>query len=167
MQSEFTPPLTRLDAVLWFLRVQMWVSVIALILAFIQPYPLSFSLGSILQNGIGNGISVLVLLIFPGVLANSALGTSAREPLNSLLGLRSLVIRCVGLSLFVGNLGWAFIYSAYVLYSLVPNVSSAWAFGSGVGLSYMRFQIGVTALRFILGFFLAFGPAIRDNFRAR
>lgn len=165
MQSEFSSPLTRFDAVLWFLRVQLWFCLVGLVLSVVQPYSL-LSWGTLLQNCVSGGLPVLALLLFPTALANSALGESARDPVTSLDDLRSLVLRCVGLALFVGVLGWAFIGSGYILYSLVPRVSSAWVFGSGIMLTYMRAQIAGTAVRFILGFFLAFGPAIRDNFRA-
>lgn len=165
MQSDLAA-LTRFDVVLWFLRVQLWLSVIFLLSSFIQPFLFVVPLLS-LQNLVAFGIPVLVLLLFPKILAASAVGRSAPEPITSVSDLRPLVLRCVGLFLFIQNLGGAVMYSLFILYTLVASASSMWFFSSSISVSSMRFQIVSTAVRFLLGFFLAFGPAIRGNFRAR
>ena len=165
MQSEFSAPLTRLDVVQWFLRVQLWVSIFSLILSFVSPYAL-FS-GLSLQILVDGGLPVLVLLLFPTILANSVLGASACETVTSLHDVRSLAGRCVGLALLIGILGWAVLYSGGILYDLATGRSSASLFGSGTSSTYMHSQIIAVAMRFFLGFFLAFGPAIRDYFRGQ
>ena len=164
------PPLTRFDAVMWFLRVQLWLSVVALALSLIQPVGF---IGLGLQSLVSWGLPILVLAAFPSVLASGVLGWSGRDPVNS-GDLRFLVGRCVGLALFVGSLGRVVGYSLWLLYGLVSQLAgrgtvSLGLGGLGLGLagSFVMVQIISTAVSFLLGFFLAFGPAIREGFRAR
>ena len=163
MQSELSAPLTRLDAMLWFLRVQLWVSGVALASSLSRD--VVDSRVSILRDLVGYGIPVVALAIFPRVLANSALAHSARERVTSPSPPRTLVLRGVGLTLFVQTLGWTIIYSLLFVYNLLPFVSSGWSLGSGITRFYQLFAMANTASQFLLGFFLAFGPAIRDHFR--
>lgn len=161
------PALTRFDAVMWFLRVQLWLSVVTLVvtLALFLVQPLRFiALG--LQNLVFWGLPILVLAAFPSVLASGVLGQTGRDPVNS-GDLRFLVGRCVGLALFVGSLGRVVGYSLWLLYGLVSQLAGRGTFSLGFAPSFMMVQIISTAASFFLGFFLAFGPAIRDAFRAR
>lgn len=165
MQTPLSlPPLTRFDAVMWFLRVHLWLSLVAFLLSLFQPFML-ITWSQVLLNAVLAGVPVLLLALFPSILASSALGRMAREPVSG--DLRFLTGRCVGLTLFVNSLGRAALYSILLLYSFVPKVSSAWVFGSGVAHSFTIIQIVTSAISFSLGFALAFGPAIRDSFRAR
>ena len=165
MQSESLLPLTRLDIMLWFLRVQLWVSGIALASSLVQD--VVGSRVSVLRDLVGYGIPVVALALFPRVLATSALGDSVRESVTSPRLPRTLVFRGVGLTLFVQTLGWTISYSLLFVYNLLPFASSGWSLGSGITRFYQLFAIANTASQFLLGFFLAFGPAIRDNFRER
>ena len=165
MQPQFSPPITRLDAVLWFLRVQLWLSVVALITGLFTPW--GFFLGLGLQNLTNFGLPILVLSLFPRILASAMLGHSTHEELSALTGLRPLVGRCVGAALFVGSLGRAATLTLSFGYEFFTrgNVGTG---PVGIPRSYFFLpQLSIVAVPFFLGFVLAFGPAIRDNFRAR
>ncbi|BCM90213.1 hypothetical protein IAD21_02064 [Abditibacteriota bacterium] len=162
MQSEFSPPSTQLDAVLWFLRVQMWLSVVYLVSGFVSPYGYGGFMGLLsLQNLIISGIPILILWLFPRPLAFASMGARARDP----LVLRHLLGRCIGLSLFVRSLGNAVLLSIGLAEAFFSRGS--FSLGGGyVSPFYFSSLIG-TVVSFFLGFALAFGPAIRDNFRSR
>ncbi len=163
MQSELSPRLTQLDAVLWFLRVQLWLSVVYLVSGSASPYGGRFGILSFISvsNLIISGIPIFILWLFPRPLAFASLGVSAHDPLT----LRPLLGRCIGLSLFVRSLGNAVLLSlglANMLYS-----RGSVGFGGGYSSLFFLSPLIGTVLSFFLGFFLAFGPAILDNFRAR
>ncbi|RYX81866.1 hypothetical protein EON83_22180 [bacterium] len=160
MQSEFSPPLTRHDAVLWFLRVQLWLSVLLLIQGAFVPY--GFFVGIFLQSLVAYGVPILVLSLFPRVLASAMLGDSARDPL-TFHDFQSLVWRCVGVALFTGALGRAVISFFVIAEALIVRRSLT----PSITYSYIGLQFVGTMFALVLGFFLAFGPSIRDNFRAR
>lgn len=163
MQQEFSPPLTRLDAVLWFLRVQLWVSVVYFVSSLVTPF---VGFGALIswQTLCGTGLPLLVYLLFSRVLAVGVLGQSARDSISTLPDFRPLMGRCVGLSLFVSSLGRVISLTFLFAYSLLTGKP---LYGSILGSSILFGQVVVAALSFFLGFFLAFGPVIRDNFRAR
>ncbi len=156
--QQFSPPVTRLDAVLWFLRVQLWLSVVAFVTGLITFSGFFVNLG--LQSLVNFGLPILILSLFPRVLASAVLGSSAREPLD----FRALLGRCVGLSLFVGSLGRAIALTFTLGYNVL---NGAPVFGSGFSSGFLLSQSITTALSFLLGFALAFGPAIRDGLRGR
>ena len=162
MKSDFSPPLTRLDAILWFLRVQLWLSVVALLQGFLMPYGLFW--GVTLQNLFSSGLPILILALFPRVVALAMLGQSAREELTSLHELRPLVGRCVGITLLVGSLGRAVMLSLAIAEAVISRGSFSL---SGPTPNIFSAQILPVTLSFFLGFVLAFGPAIRDGLRAR
>jgi len=161
MQSQFSPPLTRLDAVLWFLRVQLWLSVVNALTALVQPSIFFWSLAA--QNLLPSALAVLIFALFPRVLASAMLGSGAGAEVASLHDLRPLVGRCVGAAFFVHSLGNAVLYSGYIGYSLLTHSS---LFAPGMPSSILITRVAGTAISFFLGFALAFGPAIRDGLRS-
>jgi len=182
MDSLPIPPITRSDAVMWFLRVQLWVVVANFLLSLVSSgIWFFFSLG--LPSGFGSSLSrtlfgsgetvlpMLVLWVFPAMLANNALGETARDTITSLSDLRSLILRCAGLSLFVSSLtrvAWA---SFYVVASLVSDGSVSFSSSGSLGSRFMAAtslsNLATGTISLFLGFFLAFGPAIRDAVRPR
>lgn len=165
MQSEFSPFLTRLDIVLWFLRVQTWCGAAVLVLISVSPYPFSTALGLLNMEDIATvGLPVLLLALYPRAIATTLLGARAPEPVG-LPDLRLLVGRCVGLTLFLGSIGRVVILTAHGVFSFVYLHQLSPGIGYPQILVWAQF-IGA-ACAFFFGFFLAFGPAIRDNFRER
>lgn len=175
MHSESAPSLTRFDVVLAFLRAQLWISVVALFVGGITSLSYvwsGFGAGFISLRVIGLAlIPVILLILFPSLLAGNALGRTARAPVASFSDLRPLIGRCTGLFLFVQSLGHLVILTGLFLYSSATQPSgSLWRtlFGSAPPGRYMwvsMAQLTIPLLSVLIGFFLAFGPAIRDNFR--
>ncbi|BCM90212.1 hypothetical protein IAD21_02063 [Abditibacteriota bacterium] len=171
MVTEFSPPLTRFDVVMGFLRVYLWISVVHVIGAAFSS--LGYILSSIsspavwLQLVAPEGISVLLLLLFPSVISASVLGQTTRDSVTSFPDLRSLIGRCLGVFLFVSSLGQVVLHSGVAMYSWVTKSGSPF-FGSSVVASKF-FWAGLIGplLSCLLGFSLAFGPVIRDSFRGR
>lgn len=164
------PPLTRFDVVMWFLRVQLWFSLataLAQLLSFVLYFfaPISLPLFGLQFVG-PSMMEILVLLLFPAVLASSVLGSTLRDSVASLSDVKPLVGRCVGLALFVGSLGRLVLFVGFVAYSFVTH-SSAPVLGTGIARTLSLTQLLGPTLSFFVGFALAFGPAIRDGFRAR
>ncbi len=112
MRSEFAALVSRLDVVLWFLRVQLWLSLATLLTGFPSPY--GYGLGLNQQYLLVWVLPILILLVFPRALASAMLGQSAREELSLLPGLSSLVGGCVGLGAasvsFCSSAHWAMLY---------------------------------------------------------
>jgi len=172
MESLPIPPLTRFDAVMWFLRVQLWVSVVLAVtnsltsaILFLPPLLIAGGRGSsflFLSGVIVAWIPCLVLLTFPSALTSSALGDSKRNPLISTRDWKFLIARCVGLAALIGSLGRVVFLPFDIAYDLFVGMS--WS----TVLSGPRFYSNTGPfLSFILGFVLAFGPAIRDALRPR
>jgi len=172
MDSLPLPPLTRFDAVMWFLRVQLWVTLVVALtnsltaaIVFLPPFLIPVGHGSLflfVREGIFSYIPCLVLLIFPSTLTSSALGDSARDPLASSRDWKFLVACCVGLAAFIGSLGRVVSLPFSVAYNLSRGVS--WS--TVLSTVSLYFSTG-PVLSFFLGFVLAFGPAIRDSLRPR
>jgi len=176
------PPITRFDAVMWFLRVQLWVVVANLLLAvlssgiwffFLIGLPSGFSSSPFRTlSGVGeSAIPVLVLWVFPAILASNALGETARDTISSLSDLRSLIVRCAGLSLLVSSLTRVIGASFFIVATLATrgtiSFSSTGSLSSRLmTATWMSNLVGGT-LSLLFGFVLAFGPAIRDSMRAR
>lgn len=176
MESPFPlPSLTRFDVVMWFLRVQMWlllVTAIARLLTsvvyFFAPIGSPFFAARLIAI---NTVPVLILLVFPAVLASSVLGSTARDCVTSVSDVKPLASRCLGLALFVGSLGQLVVFFGAVAYYLVTHNPMLGfpmpGLATGVGRLLALGQLVEPTISFFLGFALAFGPAIRDSFRAR
>lgn len=175
MDSLPNPPLTRFDVVMWFLRVQLWVSLFAGVMAVLTavgyrftPFA-SFGFGLIFSLAGPAWFSVILLLLFPRVLASSVLAQTERDTIYHVDELKPLVSRCIGLVLLVGSVGRVALFSITALYSLL-STGSIWGvslYGSGT-MRYLNLaQFVEPALSCLLGFILAFGPAIRDAMRPR
>jgi len=182
MDSLPIPPITRFDAVMWFLRVQLWVIIANFLLslsssgiAFLPllslPSSLRPPLSQVPSSFGGYIIPILVLWVFPALLASNALGETARDPISSLSGLRSLILRCAGLSLFVSSLSRVLGASVYIVINLATRgtlfFSSSGSLGSRFIAATSLSNLGVGIIPLLLGFVLAFGPAIRDALRPR
>ncbi len=160
MQSPFpSVPLTRFDVVMWFLRVQLWLLVVYLATRLFTPT--GFAWPVLVQTISALALPILVLSLFPRVLTLASLGSSAREPLE----LPTLVGRCVGLSLFVGSLGRVVTFTLGL--ALNGYRTGSFFLNSGYVSMLLDMQIIGITFQFFLGFALAFGPAIRNSFRAR
>lgn len=164
------PPITRFDAVMWFLRVQLWISLSGVLISclgslfsFFAPFALRW--GWLQTIGMA-GVPVLILLLFPAVLASNALGSTSRQPVVSLLDLKLLIGRCLGLALFVTSLGPIVLLSVAITYELATRGTST-SLGAGAMRLIMLAQLVGPTISLFLGFALAFGPNIRDSLRAR
>lgn len=163
-------PLTRFDAVMWFLRVHLWLSLVALVVSslsslvyFFTPINLPYLWLQLVGLAL---VPVLILLFFPAVLASNALGSTSRQPVASLSDLKSLLGRCFGLMLFVSSLGPIVLYFGALFYALATGTPASFL-GTSIVRSMGLTQIIGPTISFFLGFALAFGPNIRDSFRAR
>ena len=171
MQSPFpSVPLTRFDVVMWFLRVQLLLLVVAALAQLVTSVaylfaPISSPLLFLRLVG-GEAVPILILLLFPAVLASSVLGPTARDSVVSLADVKPLVGRCVGLALFVGSLGQLVLFFIAVAYGFATGSNSA-GLGTGTPRVWMLALLVTPTISFFLGFALAFGPAIRNSFRAR
>lgn len=170
MESLPIPPITRFDAVMWFLRVYLWISVVYGITAVLRPiFYLIIPAGSMSLWSpafIFSAVPVFLLWLFPSLLATNALGESARDAVQA-SDLKFLVGRCVGLALFVGSLGRVAFYSFAIAYSVATSVARLLpSTTSALSVLFVE-QLGPTILAFVLGFFLAFGPALRGATRPR
>ena len=171
MQSPFpSVPVTRFDVVMWFLRVQLWVLVVtafAQLLTSVGYLFAPFSSPLLFLRFVGiNAVPVLILLLFPAVLASSVLGPTTRDSVVSLADVKPLVGRCVGLALFVGSLGPLVLFFVGLAYGFATE-SSSLGLGTGPQRIWMLAQLIAPTILFFVGFTLAFGPAIRNSFRAR
>lgn len=169
MESLPIPPITRFDAVMWFLRVYLWISVVYAITGILSSIfylftPFGFT-GFGARAILPQLVPCLLLWLFPALLAANSLSHSARDAVQA-SDLKFLVGRCVGLALFIGSLGQVALYSVAIAYSLAtggrpvvstPSYPLIMSIGPAVG----------PFLSFILGFALAFGPAIRDSLQPR
>lgn len=170
METPFpVPPLTRFDVVMWFLRVQLWLSLVAFLTSSLSSivYLLSFINSPFfwLRIIVLPLMPVLILLFFPAVLASSVLGPTSQQPVASLSDLKPLVGRCFGLMLFISSLGMIALYSGTMFYALA-TASPTSVLGTGFTRSMALSQFIGPTICFFLGFALAFGPNIRDSFRA-
>ncbi len=165
-----SPPLTRFDAVMWFLRVQLWLlvvtgvfqlltSIVYLFSSFRSPVFLIQFVGS-------HAVPILILMLFPAVLASSALGPTARDSVVSLADVKPLTGRCIGLTLFISSLGYIVLFAASVAYALATHDSS-FGFGTSTSRWFQLSPLIQPIISIFLGFALAFGPNIRDSFRSR
>ena len=172
MQSPFpSVPLTRFDVVMWFLRVQLWLLVVAALAQLVTSVvdlfaPISSPL-LFLQFVGGEAVPILILLLFPAVLASSVLGPTARDSVVSLADVKPLVGRCVGLALFVGSLGQLVLFFVAVAYGFATHDPSLGMGRAGTMRWFTLAQFIAPTVSFFVGFALAFGPAIRNSFRAR
>jgi len=168
MDSLPIPPITRFDAVMWFLRVQLWVSVVVALLS--TPVLIDYlsrplmSIPSVVRALLIDWLPVVILLAFPSVLASNSLGQSREKPVVSLGDCKALTLRCIGLVVFVNFLGTVALVSLFLIYDLATNSST---FAS----KYLFFgnvrELVLAFLHALLGFVLAFGPAIRDSLQPR
>jgi len=147
--------------VLWFLRVQLWLTVLQLVAG------LTFLAGSLgtafsLSNHSYYVLPLLILTLFPRMLAAAMLGAKTRGVVTRLEELRPLVLRCAGAALFVHGIGSVVLSTVSLGYTYfdMRGVSPARPI-----LPYHIWQLIGSCVTFVLGFLLAFGPVIRENFR--
>ncbi|RYF51318.1 MAG: hypothetical protein EOO38_03525 [Cytophagaceae bacterium] len=170
--------LTRLDLVLGLLRILFWSLLIQSLLSALSSsfrvYPaFGQSAGFHPRTSLGtvatSAVPLLILWLFPSVLAHGVLGQMGREPVNSLLDVRPLIGRCLGLSLLTTSLSGALWSTFFVVHNLIISGNVLGFDGRSLGSSLAatsavsNFIYSTSAL--VLGFILAFGPAIRGNFR--
>ena len=128
--------------------------------------PYGLILGVSVQNLFSAGLPILILALFPRVIALAMLGQSARDELSSLHQLRLLVGRCVGITLLLGSLGRAVMLSLAIAEGMISRGSFSLRAPNGPYPNIFSSQILAVTFAFFVGFVLAFGPSIRDSFRA-
>ncbi|BCM90211.1 hypothetical protein IAD21_02062 [Abditibacteriota bacterium] len=165
MPSETSVPLTHFDATLCFLRVQLWVVMVNALLemprAFAQHAYSGMSLFA-LANALYWVLPIVVLVVFPRLLAMAVCEARGREPLHA-ANLRGVVGRWVGLALFIGSLGGTVRFT--LLSAEFLKRRSHFGLNAGAFPTIHWWELFVIISPLVLGFALAFGPAIRDNFR--
>ena len=129
-----------------------------------MPLGIFGGIGSGVEAVVSSALPILILALFPRLLASAMLGARARDGVATVADVRPLVGRCAGVALFVSSMGRAVMGTLSFGYAYLTG---GMGMGGGMVRSLMLGQVVFEfGLLLFLGFLLAFGPVIRENFRA-